>query len=407
MRILLSTKFYFPRGGDSVYTLALEKLLRDKGHETLAFSMDHPRNLPSPQASDFVSHIDFAESHERRSFRDTLRVPFRSVLSYEAYRNLDRLLAREKVDVAHLQNVHFQLTPSILYALRKHRVPVVWTLHDYVILCPASHFLSHGEICESCKPARYYQAVVKRCQRGSLSASLLAATASAVPRFLGSYRSVARFVTPSRFMREKFLDFGFPDRQLAQVPHFLDCVNIRPSREIGKYFLYVGRLSSEKGPEILLRAAPELTNEDIRLVGDGPDENRLRQEYGRQENVRFLGRREGQELRELFAGARAVVVPSVCYENFPMVILEAYAHGKPVVASRIGAIPELVEDGGTGLLFEPGNCAELASKLRELVRSPARAQDMGLRGRARVERELSPESHYRLLEPLYREVIAE
>jgi glycosyltransferase involved in cell wall biosynthesis len=404
MRVLLSTKFYFPGGGDGVYTLALEKLLRERGHDTLAFSMEHPRNLPSRQAPDFVSHIDFSESHQRRSLRDSWRVPFRSVLSYEAYRKLDRLLEREKVDVAHLQNIHFHLTPSILYALRKHRVPVVWTLHDYVILCPESHFLSHGDVCESCKPARYHQAVVKRCQRGSLSASLLAATASAVPRFLGSYRSVARFVTPSRFMRQKFLEFGFPERQLVHVPNFVDFARIEPSSRTGGYFLYAGRLSREKGVDTLLRAVSRRPELALRVVGDGGETLRLKEEYGHLEHVRFLGWRDRDQLAELFAGAIAVVLPSEWYENFPLVILEAYAHGKPVVASRLGALPENVREGETGLLFDPGDAEGLEARLTELAGSTNRALDMGRNGRAWVERDFGPDSHLERLEKLYAEV---
>ena len=406
LKVLLATKFYYRRGGDAVYTLALENLLRSHGHETAVFASKHPDDLPSPHDSDWVSPIDFARAHERRSLVDVLRVPFRSVLSYEAFRKLDRLLEKERFDVAHLQNIHFHLTPSILYALEKHRVPVVWTLHDYVLLCPVATFLSKGSVCEACRPTRYYQAVLKRCQRGSVSASTLAALASAVPRLLGVYSKVHRFLTPSRFMHAKFIEFGFPEENLAQVPHFLDCANIQPSKGIGGYFLYVGRLSREKGPDVLARVGewhPEL---EIRLVGDGPDDQELKQMYGHLSRVRFMGRREGDELAKLYSGALAVIVPSLCYENFPMVILEAYAHGKPVVVSRLGALPDLVKEGATGLLFEPGNSTELGSRLKELASAPERAREMGTNGRKWLEREFGAEAHYEKLQRIYEEASA-
>ena len=406
MRVLLSTKFYYPRGGDSIYTLGLEKLLNSKGHETLIFSMHHPESLPSPQSESWVSPIDFAESYLRRRPSDAIRVPLRSVLSYEAYRRLDALLDDERIDLAHLQNIHFHLTPSILYPLRKRNIPVIWTQHDYVVLCPAAHFLSHGKVCEACKNTRYYEAVWRKCQRGSLAASFLTAAASTVHRLLDVYRMVDRFVTPSRFMRDKFIEFGFPESQVVHVPNFIDFARIEPSPRERGYLLYVGRLSREKGIETLLRTVAGFPDLELRVAGDGPNADELKKEYGGLEHVHFLGWQDPEPLAALYAEAMGVVLPSECYENFPMVILEAYAHAKPVVASRLGALPENVREGETGLLFAPGNSAELRGRLEQLFRSPASAREMGLNGRKWLERDFSPEAHYLNLQRVYEEARA-
>ena len=368
--------------------------------------MRHPESLPSPQSDSWVSRIDFAESYQRRTPRVAIRVALRSVLSYEAYRKLDGLLDDQRVDLAHLQNIHFHLTPSILYPLRKRGIPVIWTQHDYIVLCPAAHFLSHGKVCEACKKTRYYEAVRRRCQRGSLAASFLAASASTVHRLLNVYRMVDRFVTPSRFMRDKFVDFGFPESQVVHVPNFMDFARIEASERQEGYLLYAGRLSREKGLETLLRAVSGHPDLELRVAGDGPQAEELEKNYGHLDHVHFLGWQDPEALAKLYAGALGVVLPSECYENFPMVILEAYAHGKPIVASRLGALPENVRDGETGLLFEPGNAAELRARLLELSRSPERAREMGMNGRKWLERDFGPEAHYRNLQRVYEEVSA-
>lgn len=407
MKVLMPLNFYYRRGGDAAYSLALQDLLESRDHRVIPFSTRHPESLSSPYEHDWVSPIDFADADARRSLKDAWQVTTRSILSYEAWHKLNRLLDRESVDVAHLQNVHHHLTPSILYALRRRRIPVVWTLHDYSILCPATHFLSNGVRCESCKQVRYYQAVIKRCKRGSIGASFLAAASNSVHRALGVFRMVDRFIAPSRFLKEKFVEFGFAPERILHIPHFLDCARMTPSSEDKGYFLYVGRLSREKGPEILLRAARSYPGLDIHVVGDGPDGASLIKTYGRVAGVRFLGRKEGDGLEKAFAGARAVVVPSECYENFPMVVLEAYAYGKPVIASRLGALPEVVRDGESGLLFTPGDPEDLAAKMRRTHESRELANRLGTTGRDWLEREYGPRLHYERILAAYEEASRE
>ncbi len=403
MRILLPLKFYYHRGGDSTYALSLQKLLELHGHEVIPFSTRHPESLPSPYADSWVSSIDFASAHRHRSPRDAVSVAYRSILSFEAWRKIRDLLNEQSVDVAHLQNIHHHLTPSIFYALERKKIPVVWTLHDYVILCPATHFLSQGKRCEACKKVRYHQAILRRCKRGSISASFLAAAANSVHRALDVYRLVDRFIAPSRFLIDKFVEFGFEADRFVHIPHFLDYAKVSPSRRFGDYDLFVGRLSEEKGAEILLRAAA-MKNSGTWIVGDGPDGERLKNEFGHLPNVHFKGRQQGRELATSFEASRAVVVPSECYENFPMVVLEAYAHGKPVVASRLGALPEVVREGVTGLLFTPGDSEDLADKLELLRNQPDLAQRMGESGRKWLEEEFGPDQHYQRLMDLYESV---
>lgn len=405
LSVVVPLNFYYPRGGDTTYALSLEALLASRGHRVIPFATRHERSLSSPGDGFWVSSIDYGKTRVRKSLPDVFRVVTRSVLSAEAARKMRELLEANPVDVAHLQNVHFHLTPSILYPLSRKRVPVVWTLHDYSILCPAAHFLSQGTRCEACKKVRYYQAVLKRCKEGSLPASGLAALASTAHRVLGLFRRVDRFIAPSRFLLEKFVEFGFPREQLVQLGHFLDHRSVDPGPGPGQGFVYAGRLSREKGVDVLLRAAARRPELSVQILGEGPQEDELRARFGHLPNVRFHGHRTGEELARAFRSARAVVVPSECYENFPLVILEAYAHRKPVVCSRLGALPELVDEGNTGLLFTPGEDEELGNILARLDRDALLAQRLGASGRELLEREYGPEPHYRSLLRIYREVI--
>ncbi len=397
--------FYYPRGGDTTYAFGLETLLVSHGHHVIPFATRHPKSLASTAESFWVSSIDYGQALARKSVTDVFRVTTRSVLSVEAAAKMRELLESRPADVAHLHNVHYHLTPSILYPLARRRVPIVWTLHDYAILCPAAHFLSGGVRCEACKKVRYHQAVWRRCKEGSVAASGLAAVTSGLHRVLRLFRKVDRFIAPSRFLLEKFVEFGFPREQLTQLGHFLDYRGLPWRADPGKGFVYVGRLSREKGVDVLLRAAARRPDVSVDIVGEGPEERPLRERFGHLPNVRFRGFQTGDDLSRLFREARAVVVPSECYENFPLVILEAYAYRKPVVCSRLGALPELVREGQTGLLFRSGEDEELGEILARLDRDASLAERLGASGRELLEREYGPEPHYSSLMKIYREVI--
>jgi glycosyltransferase involved in cell wall biosynthesis len=407
MRILMVQTFYYYRGGDSTYMLSLSKLLEEKGHEIVPFAMEHPLNLPSPYGRFFVSEIDFPDLLRRSSPGAAWKVATRSIYNGEARRKIAALADEVKPDVAHFHNIHAHLTASIVAPLLKRRIPIVWTLHDYRLICPNTSLLSRGELCERCIPNRFYQAVLQRCKKGSLPASFIAMLTTLYDRLERIPVRIDRFITPSDFLKSMLLRGGFDRSRIACVPNFVDLAGYTGLAE-KDYFCYIGRLSHEKGLDVLIRAVASLDAGRLLIVGDGPEADSLRRlaaELGTS-RVEFAGYRGGAELKRILGESQFVVLPSRWYENLPFAVMEAFASSKAVVAARIGGIPEMVDDGIDGLLFPAGDAAALAACLRRMLGDRRTREEMGRRGRDKAERLYGRETHYAQIERVYREVIA-
>jgi glycosyltransferase involved in cell wall biosynthesis len=407
MRILMVQTFYYYRGGDSTYMLSLSKLLEEKGHEIVPFAMEHPLNLPSPYGRFFVSEIDFPDLLRRSSPGAAWKVATRSIYNGEARRKIAALADEVKPDVAHFHNIHAHLTASIVAPLLKRRIPIVWTLHDYRLICPNTSLLSRGELCERCIPNRFYQAVLQRCKKGSLPASFIAMLTTLYDRLERIPVRIDRFITPSDFLKSMLLRGGFDRSRIACVPNFVDLAGYTGLAE-KDYFCYIGRLSHEKGLDVLIRAVASLDAGRLLIVGDGPEADSLRRlaaEFGTS-RVEFAGYRGGAELKRILGESQFVVLPSRWYENLPFAVMEAFASSKAVVAARIGGIPEMVDDGIDGLLFPAGDAAALAACLRRMLGDRRTREEMGRRGRDKAERLYGRETHYAQIERVYREVIA-
>jgi glycosyltransferase involved in cell wall biosynthesis len=408
MRVLLVHSFLYPgHGGDSVYTLRLARLLEAHGHEVGSFGMRDARNAPQRFSRHEVPPIDYEQLRSRRSAAGGLRVLARAIYSPAARRRLGALLDEWRPDVAHLQSIHYHLTTSILRELRARRIPVVWTQHNLALVC-CNYMLSGGTICERCRPARYWSPILTRCKKGSLAASTVGALQLAADRLSGVYACVRRFVAISGFYKRKLVEFGFDAGRIAVVPNFYEAPGPEEESGTGDYLLYFGRLSPEKGVATLLEALAAVPEARLRIAGDGPERARLEtlSRAAAPGRVEFLGRLEGAELGHVVRGSRLTVTPSIWYENFPNTVVESFVRGRPVVGAAIGGIPELVQDGVTGLLFAPGDAADLAAKLRHALRS-SDLDAMGSRARGFALRELDPELHYRRLAALYGEAISE
>ncbi len=403
MNILLVNTRHFRGGGDATYTFNLADLLRAHDHAVAFFAMQDERNLPDPNADLFVSYIDFRELNQHKSLAAGLRVGGRAIYSREARAKFRRLLARVRPDLVHVQNLHGHLTPSVILEARAQGLPVVWTLHDYKLICPNATFLNDrtGEICEACGAHAYYQPILKRCKKGSLLASALASLEAYAHGLVGVRDRVDAFLTPSRFLRDKLLSRGFEPAQVHHLPNFVPPDMFGPREEAAPpYLLFLGRLEAIKGVATLLEAcrlAPE-----VRLVLAGPVEGVAPRAWLDQlpANATYAGFQQGDALRRLLGGARAVVVPSIWYENQPASILEAFAARKPVIASDLGGMTELVS-GGRGLLAPPGNAEALAGAMRWLAAHPAEARAMGDAAYAYVTAEHSPGRHYEQLMSVY------
>lgn len=380
MRILHVNKFLYRRGGAEGYMLDLAELQRGRGHNVSFFAMEHPDNQPDANADLFPPRMELNPPPSGVAARVATSIDI--LYRRSARIGMDAMLDRVRPDVVHLHNIYHQLSPSILRPIARRGIPTVMTLHDYKLACPTYQFLDNGKICEACIPRRFHNAARRRCNRGSLNASVLATVELAAHTFLGAYDPVDVLVCPSEFMLAKMQEAEvYPDR-LTHIPHFCDLSQIAPATAPGAGVLYAGRLSSEKGVDVLIDAAALLpAGVDVTIAGDGPEMAALRtraEAAGVADRVRFVGRLPSGDLHELMRQSAVVVAPSRWYENQPMVVLEAMGCGRPVVASDLGGMPELITDGVTGRLVKHDDPAALAAALTELVTDPVRAHEMGV-----------------------------
>ncbi|GJE53821.1 glycosyltransferase family 4 protein [Methylobacterium thuringiense] len=399
-RLLSINNYYYRRGGAEVVFLEQNRLFEEIGWDVVPFAMRHPRNLPSPHERHFVEEIEFGHAYGPMT---RLKHAASIIYSREARARLRDILGEARPDVAHFHNIYHHLSPSFLPVLRQAGVPVVMTVHDLKLACPAYTMLRDGKVCERCRGGRIHNVVVNRCIKGSLPLSGLVMLETAVHRALGLYRdTVDAFAVPSRFYIDKLVEWGWPRERFVHVPNFVDSTALRPGTTVGEGFLYVGRLSPEKGLDTLVRAAA-LSAQPVTIVGTGPMEDELRAlaaETGA--DARFLGFRTGEALHDAIRGCRAVVLPSTWYENAPISVLEAYALGRPVIGARIGGLPEMVREGETGAIVPPGDVAALAAELTRFGTLPAETLlAMGRAGRRWVETDFSRDAYRDRLLDLY------
>ena len=356
MRILLSNKFYYRRGGDCIYTLNLEQLLKTHGHEVAVFAMDYPENIETPWRKYFPRNMSKLMALTR---------PFGS---REVRRKFSKLLDDFRPDVVHLNNIHTQLSPVIAELAHIRGIRVVWTLHDYKLLCPRYDCLRDGKtVCELCfggdkTPCRTY-----RCMKGSRLASLVGYKEAVMWSRPRLEACTDLFICPSRFMAEKMAQGGFRRDKLRVLCNFIDVEKCRKD-DYAKddYYCYVGRLSHEKGVATLVEAAARLPYR-LKVIGGGPLSEELRMKNEELKgNVDFLGYRQWEDIKAIAGRARFTVIPSEWYENNPLSVIEAECIGTPVLGARIGGIPELIDEGVNGMTFESGNAADLAEKIKAM-----------------------------------------
>jgi glycosyltransferase involved in cell wall biosynthesis len=398
--LLSINNYYYRRGGAEVVFLEQNRLFEEIGWQVAPFAMRHPNNLDSPWQGYFVDEIEFGEAYS--IWQKAIRA-VKITYSFEARRKIAELAARVKPDVAHGHNVYHHLSPAIFGRLKALGIPTVLTLHDLKIVCPAYKMLTHDGICERCKGGAIWNVVLHRCVKNSLPLSAVIMLETAAHRLLGCYsRDVDRFVVPSRFYLEKFVEWGWPRDRFAHIPNFVDIRSHKPDNLVGDAFVFFGRLGPEKGLNTFVRAAAK-AGVKVRLVGTGPEERRLRHvATNLNADVEFLGYRTGQALHEIIRRARAIVLPSEWYENAPMSVMEAYAMARPVIGARIGGIPELIRELESGLVFESGNVNELADAMTRLAEMPDKeVLAMGMAGRSWMESDFTAERYRDRLLALY------
>lgn len=397
MKILFVNKYHYIKGGPERYIFDLIKVFEEKGHEVIHFSMEDKRNQPSDFAKYFVSHIDFRSS---LSFIERAKTVPRIIYFSEAKKKIEQLIEETKPDLAHLHNYYHHLSPSIIHSLKKYKIPIVQTAHDYKLVCPVYIFYSGGRICESCKKRKYYWATLKRCNENSFSQSFLNTCEMYIHNTLMNiYKNIDIFIAPSKFIKEKLIEYHFDEERIVHLPNFIKIDDYIPQYSYNDYIVYFGRISKEKGILNLIKAVKEIPGLKLKIIGEGPIRKKL-EDIIVEENIRnveFLGYMVGEDLKNYIKGSMFVVLPSEWYENNPFTILESFALGKPVIGSNIGGIPELIEEEKDGLLFKIGDKDELKEKITYLVENSHLIEEMGKNARRKIEREYNEEIHYQKL----------
>ena len=400
MKILQANKFFFANGGSETVMFQERDYLRANGHEVVDFAMQDTRNFASDYASYFVENRSYQQTNAGTLTKIADVISF--VHSSEAVKNISRLINDTKPDIVHCHNIYHQLTPSIIGAAKKLGVPVVLTLHDYKPVCPTYNRLQQDKPCSKCLDGGFRHVLHNRCADGSFGKSAVLFAEAVVQRLLSNYEKVDAFIAPSQFM-EQAIAHRIPQNSIKQLYNGIDLDAVSASEVDEGYVLYIGRLVPEKGVETLLKAHKNSNHSwPLKVAGTGPLLDVLKAQYNPSIFVGFLA---GNALKQMIEKSAVVVVPSEWYENCPMSVLEAMAYGKPVVGSRMGGIPELVEEGITGLLYIAGNMLELTAVLDKLMASRELRQEMGVAGRLRVEQNFSQNSHNTGLMAIYRNVL--
>ena len=388
MKILIIHNHYQRYGGEDAVVEAEKRLLVEYNHKVILYERSN-------------TEIN------KYSFLKKIGLYFNMHWSEDDYLDIKNLIQKEEPDIAHIHNTFLLITPSAYYACKELNVPIVQTLHNYRFLCPGANFYRNGHICEEClKRKNFRKGILNGCWRNS---NLLTAAVAKMLKFhykKGTFKNLIDcYIALSKFSKNKFIKTGFNKEKIIVKPNF---VNFDPGerREIGNYALFAGRLSTEKGIWTLVKALKKIDKLPLKIIGTGNlSEVLMKYSKKRSLNIEFLGQKENKEVINYIKNSTFVIVPSECYETFGQVIIESFACGVPVIASRIGAIGEIIQEGKTGLLFEAGNPDDLNKKINNLYKNIDLIKEMGKNARKEYEEKYTPKKNYEILMNIYQNVI--
>ena len=383
MRILTVHNNYRQPGGEEQIFAAEAALLESHGHQVFRYTLDND---------------DISTANPFLLAKNTL-------WNSSVYRDLRSLIRNKQPQVAHFHNTFPLISPAAYYAARDEGVAVIQTLHNYRLLCPNALFFREGRVCEDCLgKVLPIPGVVHGCYRGNRRDSAMVAATTSFHTMLGTWTKVVdRFIVISQFAMDKFIQGGLPAKKLALKHNFLHSMP-EPGEGKGGYAVYVGRLSIEKGLGVLIDAWRQLDRKiPLKILGDGPMADLVTEAALEMPEIEWLGRRSSHEVYEIVGNADFLVFPSEWYETFGQVAIEAFAKGTPVVASDIGAIPELV-NARSGLLFRPGDPTDLAAKIKGLLAQPQELARLRLTARAEFEAKYTADNNYHRLLEIYHSV---
>ena len=412
MKILIVNYRYFISGGPEKYMFNIKKVFEKYGHEVIPFSIHSNKNVETEYSKYFVEPIGGRDATYYDEYKKTPKTIWkmitRSVYSLEVKKAIQKEIRDVKPDIVYV--IHFvnKLSPSVIRGAKQMGVPVVLRLSDYFLLCPRFDFLSKTEICEECLKKGYWSCVKKRCVKGSFFASTIRVFSMKIHKWMNIYKDVDAFITPSEYLKEKLVENGYKAEKIYCIPTFTLSKAQPDEAIIGDYGLYFGRITVEKGVDTIVRAYEKLPDHQVKIMGDDTTEEAVRlKNYIREHkisNIEFIGFKTGEELERMIKKARFVLIPSIWYDNLPNTSLEAFQYGKPVIASDIGSLKELVVDGYNGFLFEPSDIEGLIEKIR-LFDQDEIVRNMGTNSKAILENRFSVEKHYDTLINLFEKLL--
>jgi glycosyltransferase involved in cell wall biosynthesis len=386
MKILLCHNYYQLPGGEDQVFHDERSLLEDHGHDVITYTKHND---------------EIVQLSTSRVVRDTF-------WNRTSYSELRELIRRQRPDLMHCTNIFPLVSPAVYYAARAERVPVVQSLHNYRLLCANGYLLRNGKVCEDCLGKTFsWPAILHGCYRNGRAASAVVAGMQTFHRLLGTWRkAVDRFISCSEFARQKLIESGLSADRISVKPNFVQ-PDLGPGVGDGNYAVFVGRLSPEKGIDTLLEAWSRMPDAvPLKIMGDGPLSDRVAAAANKDSRIEWLGWQPLEQVLDVVGRASFLLMTSVWYETFGRTIIEAFSKGTPAIVSRLGAMAELVEDGRTGLLFQPGDSHDLVLKIRQLSGDSAGRQRM--RGQCRDEfaRKYTAAANYQQLIEIYEKALA-
>ncbi len=351
----------------------------------------------------------FNDDLDDSTIRNKVSIAVEGAWSKKTYAELSQLIKETQPDIAHFHSIFPQISPSAYAACKDNGVPVVQTLHNFRPICPGALLMRNGKPCEDCIGTNLLPALRYRCYRGSLLATGAIVYQITRNRLTGTYDNlVDRYICLTEFAKSRYIAAGFPADKITVKPNFLPSANFTESNSFSPYAVFVGRLTDEKGVRTLLNAWTHVSNLPLKIIGDGALRNEL-ESYATEHSlpVEFLGFRHNAEVLEIVGNATMQIIPSECYEGFPMVVLEAYGLGVPVVASRIGSLEEVVDEGVTGLKFKAGDPLDLSAKVNALKENVLMLNKMSSNAKKLFKDQYTADYNFKLLMSIYENVIAE
>lgn len=404
MRVLLINKYFHITGGAERYFHNLGKMLTNNGHDVAYFCMQHPKNLKTKWGKYFVSYVNLRKPSETGRLKTVARLFY----SQEARQKISLLLNKFKPDIVHYHNIYGHISPSILPEITRRNIPIINTAHDYHLIHPNPIMFHDGQICEITKNHSCLSAIAHKCLDRSPIYSSPPVIAFCIHKILKIYEhNTDTIIVPSQFMKNKLIEFGIDQNKIVNLPNYITKPKYKLSRRSTKYALYFGRLTTHKGLNYIIKAASTLPKINFKIIGKGQLASQLAHQIQSQKltNITLEDFKQGKDLHQLINDATFTLLPAIWFENQPLAVLESFAHGKPVIANKIGGLPEMIKHKHNGLLCKPRNIKSLTNAIQNLWDNPRQTHRMGLNAQKTSEQKYSVSTHYSKLMSIYQTAI--